>query len=342
MKSATLKVLLVEPDKIQKEVLTDILIGLDFQVVSAKNVESAIKKLLEISPGLIICQNDLNEYSGFHFYNILHNKMMGHRLPFILLINEFNKDDLSVGIELGIDSFLFPPFEEEKIRNILHKQLQKSIEWNADAEKQLRTIFNDTPFGIFVLKNRKIVDANPRFYKLIEKSNPKNHDFTLTDLFNFNNGHSSELKLLRCLNGIEPSSSFQSVPLNFDSTKRFNIYLSFLENRASWFKMIGLLVSDDTISGKNGRPIGPEILERNRILKKEQVLRVQDAFFTKRETQVLQLSAQGSPVKQIAAQLGISVRTVEKHRSNIISKTKTANITEAVFYAHKKQLLNLK
>ena len=339
MNATGLKVLLIEPDKKQNEFLTEILIELDYQVISSGNVETALKNLLEFTPHIVICQNEMNEHSGFHFYNILSNKMLGNRLPFVLLMNKFHKDDLSVGIELGIDSFLFPPFEKEKIQNILNKQLQKHKENYKDAVTQFRSMFDDTPLGIFELRNKKVTDANQTFYRLIDKSNAKYKDFNFTEIFNFNNGHNNELKLLRCLSGIAPHTSFYSVPLHSDSAKKFNIYLSFIENRASFFKMIGLIIPNESSAEANNFSISQLIQERNKILKGADGKRVKDELFTNREIQVLKLSAQGAAVKQIAAQLGISVRTVEKHRSNIIQKTRTSNITEAVFYASNKQLL---
>jgi len=41
---------------------------------------------------------------------------------------------------------------------------------------------------------------------------------------------------------------------------------------------------------------------------------------TPREEEVLQLVAEGAPNKQIAAELGISVKTVDKHRQQLMNK----------------------
>jgi DNA-binding NarL/FixJ family response regulator len=41
---------------------------------------------------------------------------------------------------------------------------------------------------------------------------------------------------------------------------------------------------------------------------------------TKRESEVLQLVAEGSANKQVAAELGVSIKTVEKHRKNLMDK----------------------
>ena len=44
------------------------------------------------------------------------------------------------------------------------------------------------------------------------------------------------------------------------------------------------------------------------------------ARLTSRETEVLQLVAEGSANKQVAAELGISIKTVEKHRQHLMDK----------------------
>lgn len=54
------------------------------------------------------------------------------------------------------------------------------------------------------------------------------------------------------------------------------------------------------------------------------------ARFTKQETKVIELLLQGKSNKQIAAQLGIQVRTAEFHLKNIYAKLNVASRTEAV------------
>jgi DNA-binding NarL/FixJ family response regulator len=49
-------------------------------------------------------------------------------------------------------------------------------------------------------------------------------------------------------------------------------------------------------------------------------LRPNASRLTSRETEVLQLVAEGSANKQVAAALGISIKTVEKHRQHLMDK----------------------
>lgn len=53
---------------------------------------------------------------------------------------------------------------------------------------------------------------------------------------------------------------------------------------------------------------------------REGLLKVNSARLTAREAEVLQLVAEGSANKQVAAELGISIKTVEKHRQNLMDK----------------------
>ena len=52
-----------------------------------------------------------------------------------------------------------------------------------------------------------------------------------------------------------------------------------------------------------------------------------------REVEVLQLIAEGKPNKQIAAELGVSFKTVDKHRQNLMSKLDVHDVSGLTRYA---------
>jgi DNA-binding NarL/FixJ family response regulator len=54
---------------------------------------------------------------------------------------------------------------------------------------------------------------------------------------------------------------------------------------------------------------------------------------TPRETEIIRLLAEGETNKEVAALLGISVRTVETHRAKIMSKLGLHSFTELLYYA---------
>ena len=54
---------------------------------------------------------------------------------------------------------------------------------------------------------------------------------------------------------------------------------------------------------------------------------------TSRERQIVQLIAEGYVTKEVATMLGVSVKTAETHRSNIMRKLKIHSVAELVLYA---------
>jgi DNA-binding NarL/FixJ family response regulator len=62
-------------------------------------------------------------------------------------------------------------------------------------------------------------------------------------------------------------------------------------------------------------------------------LRKKVAHLSSREVEVLQLIAEGKANKQTAAELGISIKTVEKHRQNLMAKLNIHEISGLTRYA---------
>ena len=62
---------------------------------------------------------------------------------------------------------------------------------------------------------------------------------------------------------------------------------------------------------------------------------------TDREVEVLRLAARGHGNKEIAAELDLSVRTIQAHLGNIFNKLKVGSRTEAVIVGLKNGLLSL-
>src|ERR1051325_340339 len=68
-------------------------------------------------------------------------------------------------------------------------------------------------------------------------------------------------------------------------------------------------------------------------------LRQGKGVLTSRETEVLQLIAEGRSNKQIASELGISIKTVEKHRQQVMNKLNLHEIAGLTRYAISKGIV---
>jgi two-component system, NarL family, response regulator NreC len=65
------------------------------------------------------------------------------------------------------------------------------------------------------------------------------------------------------------------------------------------------------------------------------------ATLTDREREVLQLTAEGKSTKEIAGEMGVSVKTVETHRRNIMEKLDLHSVAELTKYAIREGITSL-
>ncbi len=70
-------------------------------------------------------------------------------------------------------------------------------------------------------------------------------------------------------------------------------------------------------------------------------LRVNPQLITQREREILNLIAEGYKSKEIADDLNMSVRTVEKYLSSLRRKTNLHNISSLLDYAFEKKVIDI-
>jgi DNA-binding CsgD family transcriptional regulator len=63
---------------------------------------------------------------------------------------------------------------------------------------------------------------------------------------------------------------------------------------------------------------------------------------TAREREVVHLLAEGKSTREVAEVLGLSVKTAETHRSNVMRKLDLHSVSELVLYAVRNNLVQLK
>ncbi|NOX86600.1 MAG: response regulator transcription factor [Chlorobi bacterium] len=86
----------------------------------------------------------------------------------------------------------------------------------------------------------------------------------------------------------------------------------------------------------------PELLPffTNKFLEKQETDDT-EALLTRRELEILQLIAEGFSNAEIAEKLFISIRTVDTHKNNLISKTGSKNVVSLLIYAIKNKIINI-
>lgn len=95
------------------------------------------------------------------------------------------------------------------------------------------------------------------------------------------------------------------------------------------------------IVGAGGSYFSQELLVGILNKRKQQKNPSEVVHFTDRELEVLQLICKGYSNNKIADTLYISIRTVERHRANLLSKTNCANSIAMVMYAVKNNIIEI-
>lgn len=86
------------------------------------------------------------------------------------------------------------------------------------------------------------------------------------------------------------------------------------------------------------KEIPPATIER---LKKSRRARAEQTTLTHREREVMKLLAEGNTVKTVAGILGLSQKTVDTHKTNLMKKLDIHNRVELVRYALNEKLIEL-
>ena len=88
------------------------------------------------------------------------------------------------------------------------------------------------------------------------------------------------------------------------------------------------------IVAEGGTFFGPNVAEIIRtVVANPSYTRKTKDFLTEREREVLQLIAEGLSTKEIAQKLGLSVKTVDNHRTNLMRKLDLHNVASITRYA---------
>ena len=150
------------------------------------------------------------------------------------------------------------------------------------------------------------------------------------------------LELLRRLSRQLPRTRF----LVFSAYQNPSIVKEMLEAGAHGFvektAQLKEFLSGLNIVAEGGTFFGPTVAEiiRSVVANPSSVQRSKD-FLTDREREVLQLIAEGFSTKEIAQQLGLSVKTVDNHRTNMMRKLDLHNVASITRYAMQNGLVDI-
>lgn len=365
------KILLVEDDRALAITISNLLRVKGYEVTHAGDGASGIQKAFEIIPDLILCDISMNEINGYDVFNVLKESSATAMIPFVFLTAKSELKDIRFGMQLGADDYIVKPFEYDELLTSIATRLHKAEAHRKANEEKFIALSMIAPYGIFIYQGDKFIETNPSLSATLGYSRDELLNMGFADMVAVKDKNTAIDKINRCLRGFEKDIHIRFNVLKKDgqqiSTELYGIVGLKVKGRSS---MLGTLIATraDVIQEQDleGIPIN-EIEEfekaidmlagtRNYIStelvnKLISVFRDNEAIkekfhevlvsFSERELEVLILVCQGLSTKQIADQLFISSRTVEKHRANLMTKTNSKNIIEVIIYAVKHKLIDL-
>ena len=353
------KILVIDDDPIQSKIIHNILTLQNYDVCLANNGAMGIQKAFEYNPDLILCDIIMNPIDGYQVYNVLKESSLLDHTPFIFITGNSDLNDIRRGMILGADDYFVKPFKNEELIITIEKRLRKYLKLKEIGKHEFITLFKISPNGIFLFDGNAILNVNPSLINMLGLDVYQLKNKTIEDFIDTVSYLKIEEKINQCSKGILDSFT-ENV---FLKTKEKGLleaclHISVYERFSSYSMMLGLFTpiqvksdqSDGFLTGvfgklKKEKMVVNESFERNLT----QVFANPDVklecrgqgFFSKREIEVLCLSMEGLPTKQIADKLSISDRTVEKHRANLMEKTNSKNMIEAIVFALRNNLIDI-
>lgn len=119
------KILIVEDNEDIRENTAEILELADYEVVTAKNGKEGVELAKEHLPDLIICDIMMPELDGYGALYALQKSEKTSKIPFVFLSAKTEIVDLRKGMNLGADDYLFKPFDELELLQVVESRIKK-------------------------------------------------------------------------------------------------------------------------------------------------------------------------------------------------------------------------
>jgi len=353
------KILVIEDDQRFSKTIKNVLAQGGYDVCCANNGATGIQKAFEYNPDLILCDISMNPIDGYQVYNVLKESSLIDRVPFMFLTGHSELEEIRLGLDLGVDDYFVKPFNNSDLIKSIENRLAKFKKLTEIGRREFKALFQMSPNGIFLFNGSTLFNANPSLLKMIELEDNALTTITINDVLDEFSWLKIADRIEQCSRGMLDSFT-EDITLVTRSEKKIKvtINISVYEKYSGYSLMIAIVtpltkrnteneyfISDVlTILKKENIVISESLGEKLTDVFKQHTVNMKsqkNEYFSSRENEILCLSMEGLPIKAIADKLQISDRTVEKHRSKLMEKTRSSNMIEVIIYALKNNLVEI-
>jgi len=322
------RLLIIEDDTDLAETTADFLRYDGFNIDIANDGAEGIKKAIQNVPDLILCDIAMPGLSGYEVYNSLQQITYTSVIPFIFITAKTELEDIRAGLQIGVDDYITKPFRYEDLSETIKTRLSKQDKMLQINDEKFNTLLHQTNTGILVIKDDKIAFVNDKITHLLGYPKDELIGVKLINLVYRKDIDNLIHSMNDCFEGIkkEFDTKVMFLKKNQEITElRIHGSMVPLKNRK------GLIISANTEDAFESQEFSSDYNKKVNVL----------TNISKREKEVLSLLAKGYSTEDIADRLHISKRTVEGHRSNLISKTEAKNSIGLVVYAIKNAIIDV-
>ncbi len=119
------KILIIDDTEFMTKLITDILSGAGYDVVTASNGLQGVQKVREEKPDLVILDVVMPGMDGFEVCKILRDDESNNLMPIIMLTAQDNEDDKLTGLEIGADDYIIKPFNGRELVSRVRNTLKR-------------------------------------------------------------------------------------------------------------------------------------------------------------------------------------------------------------------------
>lgn len=296
----------------------------NYDVILSDYFEILQKKIDDRNIDLIICPHSVRSETAFSVFKRLKPFLVKSGIPFFILYDHYEKEEIEIGLELGIDNFLFKPFVPESVLSKVSEALQKRRELNVFDLASFERYFEKSSVAMLFLERNIISSVNKAFLNFTKASEADIINVPFDVLFDLGDRGQNQFNFKRFCCGVISSCKLVNVICCSNPNLYFDVSL-FHGNQFDVSSAFAELQLSATVFNST-KAIDSSVLQHEKKVKDVP----QKIMLTEREKEVFHLSAQGWGLKQIAAELKLSQRTVEKHRANIMRKADTHSMYEAI------------
>lgn len=206
-----------------------------------------------------------------------------------------------------------------------------------DYHKQKFVYISDNPSFLCGYSRQEVLEmGNDFFFKVLSEEDQKRliqfQDEALRNFYICPINLRMKMSISADFDLIQPDK--RRILINYKLTP-----IHITESGQMWLALCVVSLSTKTVPGVITTMMDGELFEFNFSPETNELIRKETVSLSKREKEVLQISAQGFSNKQIGDKLFIDINTVKFHKRNIYSKLDVKNITEAVTFAQNNGLI---